>query len=156
MQFDLRGIDSPKSYGEFLWPNELSSFHDKCGQVLLVPDGFLTPGQSDGGVYGIRNWQSSRPSSHYRLTRHKEGWFYHRAVYVKLPNGHEGILTARASKPILGSGIGKHLFHKNGIVGLYVVLIGHKYLVYSHAMCSICICSYCHTRDDAQHCCCDY
>ena len=37
----------------------------------------------------------------------KKGWFYHRAVHVKLPTGQEGILTARAKKPMFGRGIGE-------------------------------------------------
>lgn len=38
-----------------------------------------------------------------RITARKEGWFYHRAVHVKLPGGHDGILTARAKKPLIGN-----------------------------------------------------
>ena len=31
-------------------------FKDKTGQpILLIPDGFLLPGQCDGGLYAIRN-----------------------------------------------------------------------------------------------------
>ena len=42
-----------------------------------------------------------------RITSKKPGWFYHRAVHVTLPNGKEGILTARANKPLFGKGKGE-------------------------------------------------
>lgn len=47
--------------------------------------------------------RGNRNSHPIRITSHKPGWFYHRAVHVKLPGGHEGILTARAKKTVLGS-----------------------------------------------------
>eukprot|EP00981_Chlorochromonas_danica_P013103 scaffold5806_cov171-Ochromonas_danica.AAC.1 len=67
------------------------------------------PGQSDGGVYAIRDWQQPVQSTPIRLTKPKDGWFYHRAVYLRLPGklGREGILTARARKPLLGPGSGE-------------------------------------------------
>lgn len=97
--------------GNYLWPNELSSFRGNLGnRILLIPDGFLTPGQSNGGVYALINADnpSSRPI---RLTRPKEGWFYHRAIHMQLPNSqHHGILTARATKPLIGKGEGELLW----------------------------------------------
>jgi hypothetical protein len=108
MQFDL---DDPsvnrKLNGDYLWPNELAVFHNKEGKkVLLVPDGFLLPGQNDGGLYAILD-PHSPDAQPIRITNPNKGWFYHRAVHVVLPGGKQGILTARAKKPILGPGRGE-------------------------------------------------
>ena len=108
MQFDL---DDPsvnrKLNGEYLWPNELAVFHNKNGRkVMLVPDGFLLPGQNDGALYAILD-PHSPDAQPVRITNPNKGWFYHRAVHVVLPGGQQGILTARAKKPILGPGKGE-------------------------------------------------
>jgi hypothetical protein len=108
VEYNLNGLRSPLVInGEYLWPNELSDYRDKNGyRVLLVPDGFLMPGQSDGAIYAIRD--PDNPNSvPVRITAQKMGWFYHRAVHVKLPGGAEGILTARARKTLLGQGEGE-------------------------------------------------
>lgn len=108
MQIDMSGLNAPKVLkGDYLWPNELSTYKEKNGQtVMLIPDGFLMPGQSDGGIYAIQDPQHSRAKP-VRITAPKDGWFYHRAMYVKLPGGTEGILTARATKPLIGEGLGE-------------------------------------------------
>ena len=95
--------------GDYLWPNELTSFNDKDGtKVLVIPDGFLIPWQNDGGLFCIRN-PDHPESKPFRITSVKTGWFYHRATYLKLPGpfGQEGILTARATKPLFGQGRGE-------------------------------------------------
>lgn len=108
MHFDLSGFNKPKVFdGDYLWPNELSTFRTKLGSpIMLIPDGFLMPGQSDGGIFAIQDYATVE-SQPVRLTAPKEGWFYHRATYIKLPNGNEGILTARATKPLFGEGYGE-------------------------------------------------
>jgi hypothetical protein len=63
-------------------------------------------GQNDGGLYAIRDPHTINALP-IRITAVKKGWFYHRAVHVKLPTGEEGILTARAKKPLFGRGIGE-------------------------------------------------
>ena len=99
--------------GNYLWPNELSTFRgDTSNDILLIPDGFLMPGQNNGGIYALVN-PNDPLSTPIRLTKPKEGWFYHRAIYLELPTpkGHvRGILTARATKPILGKGEGELVF----------------------------------------------
>ena len=46
MQFDLKDLSKSRTLkGEYLWPNELTMFSDKNNRpILLVPDGFLMPG----------------------------------------------------------------------------------------------------------------
>ena len=108
MQYDLNGVRYPRNLrGDYLWPNELSTYKDRSGRdVMLISDGFLMPGQNDGGIYAIRDPESPQ-SKPVRITQPKEGWFYHRAMHVKLPGGSEGILSARATKPLLGIGSGE-------------------------------------------------
>ena len=128
-EYDISDVDSkalsPRELrGDYLWPNELSRYMDyNKNPVLLVPDGFLTPGQNDGGVFTITNPEmpSVKPK---RITHHKPGWFYHKAVYLELPimsgDGVEdrggkmvrGVLTARAYKPVLGRGQGELVWLK--------------------------------------------
>lgn len=114
MQFDLSDKNNPKHIkGEYLWPNELTSYQNSKGEsVLLVPDGFLTPGQSDGGLYAVLNNNIGNNPVNlnfkpFRITAPKQGWFYHRAIHVRLPGGVAGILTARATKPFFGPGKGE-------------------------------------------------
>lgn len=108
MQFDLDDTSiNRKLNGDYLWPNELSVFNNKQGRkVMLVPDGFLLPGQNDGALYAILDPHSPNAQP-IRITNPNKGWFYHRAVHVILPGGQQGILTARANKPILGPGKGE-------------------------------------------------
>lgn len=63
-------------------------------------------GQNDGGLFAIRDPHTINAQP-VRITAVKKGWFYHRAVHVKLPSGQEGILTARARKPLFGRGMGE-------------------------------------------------
>ena len=82
----------------YKWPNELTVFKDRKGEeVMIVPDGFLTPGQSNGGLYLVRNPSDPKSRAH-RITSSRDDWFYHRAVHLRMPGGKEGILTARARK----------------------------------------------------------
>ena len=108
MQFDLNDPSKSRTLkGDYLWPNELTVFNDKNNNtVMLVPDGFLMPGQSDGGLYAIPD-PNNPESQPIRITTKKEGWFYHKAVYIKLPGGKEGIITARANKPLIGRAQGE-------------------------------------------------
>lgn len=93
--------------GNYMWPNELTIYKSSKGEdIMIVPDGFLTPGQSNGGLFLVRN--PSDPSSRpHRITAEKSGWFYHRAIHVRLPHGKEGILTARAKKEVTSAGQGE-------------------------------------------------
>jgi hypothetical protein len=110
MQFDLKDATKHSTLkGDYLWPNELTSFrHHDGNEIMLIPDGFLMPGQSNGGLYAMKYPSSSHSRYHpIRITAPKPGWFYHRAMHVTLPGGRAGIITARARKPILGEGSGQ-------------------------------------------------
>ena len=99
-----RILDSSK---DFQWPNELTVYNDRNDEeVMIVPDGFLTPGQSTGGLYLVRNLSCPTSMAH-RITRPREGWFYHRAVHIRISADREGILTARAKKRVGEKGEGE-------------------------------------------------
>lgn len=108
MQFDLQNTSTSSTIrGDYLWPNELAMFKDNLDRkVMLIPDGFLLPGQSDGGLYVVIDPHLEH-SSPVRITAYKSGWFYHRATHVRLPGGKQGILTARAKKSFFGVGEGE-------------------------------------------------
>ncbi|KAJ1495011.1 hypothetical protein T484DRAFT_1763724, partial [Baffinella frigidus] len=88
---DLTGTQQARRVTtEFQWPNAVE--HDVTGGSILVADGFLVPGKSDGAV-ADPGGPSERVA---RISPQKSGgWFYHRAVFVTI-QGHKGILTARA------------------------------------------------------------
>ena len=108
MQFPYNDFSKGISIkGDYHWPNEISSFRDHNNQiVILIPDGFLMPGQDDGALYAVRS-PNKRKAVPVRITTRKPGWFYHRAVFIELSNGKKGILTARAHKPLFGKGRGE-------------------------------------------------
>lgn len=89
----------------FRWPNEVynlppGTVAGASDEALLVADGFLMPGRSDGGLYVIQD--PGRPSERVTgLTRHRPGWFYHKAAWVDLmgDGARPCLLTARATKP---------------------------------------------------------
>jgi hypothetical protein len=80
MQYDLQDFTRSRTLkGDYLWPNELTTFEDSRGnEILLIPDGFLMPGQNDGGLYAIRHPNSPSEEAPVRITAEKKGWFYHR------------------------------------------------------------------------------
>ncbi len=89
----------------FRWPNEVynlppGTINGAAEEALVVADGFLMPGRSDGGVYVVQD--PGKPSERVTsLTRHRPGWFYHKATWVDLmgSDGRKCLLTARATKP---------------------------------------------------------
>jgi hypothetical protein len=89
----------------FRWPNEVynlppGTVQGAADEALVVADGFLMPGRSDGGLYVVQD--PGRPSERVTaLTRHRPGWFYHKAAWVDLmgDGARPCLLTARATKP---------------------------------------------------------
>ena len=99
---------------DFKWPNRISVAPKEIGDYVVVPDGFLVPGKSTGGIYLLSCNQ--QPGEHYsskpiELTRPKLGWFYHMVVWRDMNgDGRLDILTARATKPIIGHAGGQLLW----------------------------------------------
>ena len=87
---DLTGkLPARKLRTEFVWPNAVehvagewlaplfSEGFEVTGSIL-VADGFLVPGKTDGGVFLVQNPGGSKEMSA-RLTRRDDSrWFYHR------------------------------------------------------------------------------
>ncbi len=96
--------------GAVRWPNEtrmvpgemLSGGAD--GELLAVAGGFLVPGKSTGAITLV-GMASKRQ---FKITHDKKGWFYHRVEFVDMNgDGRLDVLTARATKPIIGASKGE-------------------------------------------------
>lgn len=75
--------------------------------LLLVCDGFLVPGKSDGSVSLV----PINGDPVITLSQPKSGYFYHMAVWEDLNgDGRLDLLTARATKPLFGAGSGEMLW----------------------------------------------
>ncbi len=105
----------------FKWPNKLSTAPKELGDFVVVSDGFLVPGKSTGAVYLLQaNCSDSGYSSMQRrlesckkveLTTSKLGWFYDMAQWKDVnEDGKMDIVTARATKPIIGNTGGELLW----------------------------------------------
>ena len=105
---------------DFKWPNALSVAPQELGNFVVVPDGFLVPLKSTGGLYLLQAncSSSSRVVSHpescklIKLTTPKLSWFYAgMAVWKDLNgDGRMDIITTRATKPIIGESGGELLW----------------------------------------------
>jgi hypothetical protein len=98
-----------KNSKSMLWPNESNNIpNDLLGLgdsishegSVLISDGFLVPGKSNGGLYVIQNPMEDGKESIVCLTgglNSDEDWFYHKAIWTDLTgDGRKSILTARA------------------------------------------------------------
>jgi len=110
------------------WPNTVHEADPSLGSPFgyLVAGGFLVPPKSVGAVHyvSLEPSSSSDPrappsvAAFAKLSTDKgnsffDGWFYHMAVSVDMDgDGLEDVLTARASKPLLGSSGGEMLWLK--------------------------------------------
>eukprot|EP00978_Attheya_sp_CCMP212_P013193 scaffold33112_cov45-Attheya_sp.AAC.1 len=112
------GTVNERSSDAIRWPNEVNSVpnlrykqtkgvDEVLADAILVSDGFLVPGRDQGGLYVVNKPGSIGSEWRICLTgdNNKEGWFYHRAVWVDLTgDGRKSILTARAKRPSLWRG----------------------------------------------------
>lgn len=104
------------SSGFFKWPNRVSTAPREIGDFIVVPDGFLVPGKSTGGIYFLgcdpsRHGRRQTASTPIELTTRKEGWFYHMVAWRDMNgDGRLDALTARAHKPLIGEGEGELLW----------------------------------------------
>merc|ERR1711871_1014127 len=88
---------------ETLWPNqaEMLPYSQFGAPAMLLAGGFLVPGKSPGSidVFVAENAGWKR----HKITEDKKGWFYHHAIMVDMDgDGRDDILTARATKPMIG------------------------------------------------------
>ena len=80
--------------------------HDVFGfNAIVVPDGFLVPGHSDGGVYVIKMSDNdiTKTVSTTKISPYKKGYFYHMGFWVDLNgDGRKDFLTARSNAQVGG------------------------------------------------------
>lgn len=97
---------------DFTWPNIVSAVPKgalpNCEVCLIVPDGFLVPGKSTGNIYLVYGSDMSQSVS---LAESKSEYFYHMVEWRDMNgDGRLDILTARATKPVLGSAGGEMIW----------------------------------------------
>jgi len=91
-------LDTPS----FEWPNNIEVVpQDVFGErAIVVPDGFLVPGKSNGGVYIVRMDATNLTQTvdTVKITEKKKGFFYHMGYWVDLNgDGRKDFLTARSN-----------------------------------------------------------
>jgi len=91
--------------GTFVWPNLISyippnTIPSAPEAIAIVPDGFLVPGKSTGGLYVLtKSIQKGKTviSKNITLVAEKTGWFYHMVQWVDLDlDGLLDVVSARA------------------------------------------------------------
>jgi len=95
----------PQNIGHnFAWPNKVSPVPPNTivgvDYALAVPDGFLVPGHSNGGLY-IVTLNGVQANEVVRIDQNEGGWFNHMVIWRDMNNdGRLDALTARAIVPI--------------------------------------------------------
>ena len=100
---DVSSLDSIKlDTPNFEWPNNIEVVpHDVFGErAIVVPDGFLVPGKSNGGVYIVRMDATNLTQTvdTVKISQEKKGFFYHMGYWVDLNgDGRKDFITARSN-----------------------------------------------------------
>jgi len=88
----------------FEWPNDAAMIPDDVfgdgSRSIIVPDGFLVPGKSNGGVYivTIDPTDVTKALEKITLTSNKDGYFYHMGYWLDMNNdGRKDFVTAKAN-----------------------------------------------------------
>ena len=86
------------------WPNAVefvpaNTWKGLSKPSILVADGFLVPGKTNGAIFCVTEPGTDREQVS-KLTSDKNQFFYHKAIPLEI-DGHHGVLTARACKPVL-------------------------------------------------------
>jgi len=90
--------------GSFLWPNQVEVIPgDVFGngtRAIVVPDGFLVPGHSHGGIYilTVSNTDITKATACYTMTSNSEGYFYHMGEWIDMNgDGRKDFVTAKSN-----------------------------------------------------------
>lgn len=86
----------------FQWPNNVATIpEDVFGQrAIVVPDGFLVPGKSNGGVYVVTMDASdiTLATGTFEISPKKSGYFYHMGEWIDMNgDGRKDFVTARSN-----------------------------------------------------------
>jgi hypothetical protein len=92
---------------------------DTCG-LLVVPDGFLTPGHKTGGVYLLAA-RTTSITGKVALSPSEKNWFYHHVNWVDLDgDGRLDVLAARANIDTFGRSRGELIWLRHpAVVDMY-------------------------------------
>ena len=99
----LQGTKLDTGRTAFQWPNDAMVVPSDvfAGQrAIVVPDGFLVPGHSDGGVYVISMDPTdlTATTGTVKISPDKNGYFYHMGQWVDLNgDGRKDFITARSN-----------------------------------------------------------
>lgn len=98
----LSPVPLPLHKTNFAWPNnvEVVPFDVFGLRAIVVPDGFLVPGKSDGGVYIITMDPSNvtLTTAVTKISTEPKGYFYHMGYWVDLNgDGRKDFITARSN-----------------------------------------------------------
>lgn len=100
----IKPVQISSGASKLLWPNNITPSPALPLGGFVFGDGFLPPGKSNGGLYWVQNGTDTVR----RLTAPLKDYFYHRGVFFDVNgDGRDDIITARASKPLLGGGRGE-------------------------------------------------
>ena len=69
-------------------------------RAIVIPDGFLVPGHSNGGVYVVTMDETDieTADTSYHISTEENGFFYHMGEWVDLNNdGRKDFITARSN-----------------------------------------------------------
>lgn len=95
---NFENLKSKTLTDDITWPNDTTYVRMPGFEGLLVSSGFFVPGFRTGEISFIDLNRNKK----LKITKDKEGWFYHRAVPFDLKNdGNVGILTARSNKSLI-------------------------------------------------------
>ena len=84
----------------FTWPNDIRVIpKDVFGfNAIVVPDGFLVPGHSDGGVYVVQMMGPTSVKRTVPISDYKQGYFYHMGEWIDMNgDGLKDFVTARSN-----------------------------------------------------------
>jgi hypothetical protein len=128
---NFSAVKPTKIGGSVVWPNEVEYAPASAfGQEgVLASGGFLVPGKGNGGIfYSARNGTSQ--GNWVPLYKSSNGFFYHRAIVADVDkDGVPDILTAKATKPLIGAGYGSLTYlkakdPKNPLAGFNEISLG--------------------------------
>lgn len=109
----------------FEWPNDVRVVpYDVFKQrAIVVPDGFLVPGHSNGGVYvvTIDDNDITKATSTVKISTEPKGYFYHMGEWIDLNrDGRKDFLTARSNAKENGGELVWFEHPKEGLSGEWI------------------------------------